>query len=73
MNWINARKYKIENLNWNKNASDLTSTFERGCHNKSNAIKPDLLNPLESLDKRISPSKRYKILSTIYTAIKYHF
>jgi len=67
----NARNFAIENLDWMKNAQNLSDIFNNSFTAKRKNIELKLIDSLCDLDKRMAPTDSYKIASYFYTAFKH--
>jgi glycosyltransferase involved in cell wall biosynthesis len=70
---VNARESAEKNLNWSKNASNLSEIFEYAYNSKSAKLKPSLIDILNKLDKKMAPTDVYKIASAVATTLRHQF
>jgi glycosyltransferase involved in cell wall biosynthesis len=70
---VNSRDFALKNLNWEANASNLSEIFEKAKENRNNNLDENLRKQAENLDKIMAPTDYYKIVSSLYIAIRHLF
>ena len=63
----NARDFAVKNLDWKKNAQNLSDIFEQARQQANRRLDSNLVSLLKTIDRVMAPSDKYRIISAFYT------
>ncbi len=63
----NARDFAVKNLDWKKNAQNLSDIFEQARQQANRRLDSNLVSLLKTIDRVMAPSDKYRIILAFYT------